>query len=85
MTERNPLSKTDYNLLDEETPYDDLTGSIFSAIHNLDFDTDGPETLEMIWRDFPHMEKEWQLIRMVLRTLTLEQTLELATIKKERP
>lgn len=70
------------NRHDEETPYDDITGTIFSTIHKLNIDINGPQTLEMIWHDAPHMEKEWQLIRAVLQTLTLEQIRELTTIQQ---
>jgi hypothetical protein len=40
----------------DETPYDSLTGEIFSTMHGLPIEEDGPETLEGIRLEAPYME-----------------------------
>lgn len=66
----------------DETPYDLLTGEIFSTMHGLPIEEDGPETLEGIRLEAPYMENEWRVVRKTLETITLEQIDELRTIKR---
>lgn len=66
----------------DETPYDSLTGEIFSTMHGLPIEEDGPETLEGIRLEAPYMENEWRVVRKTLETITLEQIEELRTIKR---
>lgn len=66
----------------DETPYDLLTGEIFSTMHGLPIEEDGPETLAAIRLEAPYMENDWRVVRKTLETITLEQIDGLRTIKR---